>query len=675
MKKALIGLVVVAIGVALAIVLWPADDETEPEKPDSRDDGAVAQASGGPSPRDDRPGPAQRRPQRGARGPAAAIIEDDDPEGDLQLEGQVLDQGGLPVEAATVNIDTRPARTARTGKDGTFAFDKLIGRRYRLTARKDANVAGPLKHMLSETSDPAILRMRLGAAVEIHVSAKDTGKPVAGAVVELRTNEDLPALTDAKGVARIQGAAGGFSVLHVEASGYAPAQQLVMVPATPGAEPVRVKVSLKRGAGVSGTVFDEAGQPVASARVLADDVNVFIDLHNAKKDGAATDAQGVFELPALTAGSYRLTASHDDYPQASSETITTDGKKPVQGVRIVMVAGGTITGRVVDEGGSPVPWASVRVGNSAPSGFGSRRGGAMRRGTTAEQDGTFEIKGLPREPLLVLAIGEGASSATEKVDLTGKPEANGVELRLSVTGRIAGRVVTSQGEPVPEVEVNAMPDYWNQGIDEDTRLRGRASTMTDGGGQFELEGLADGTYRLAASRSGGSFRRHLRAGTQARTGDEDVELTLDAEGGLRGRVEFVDGGLPDSFSVAVGFPPGVSFTGGDGVFELPEVPAGSHEVTVRGTQFAEAVVPGVQVEPGQVTDMGVVKVTRGRTVTGRVLEPDGSVVPGATVVLARHLVGDGSKLTLDLGSGADEQMGLRRATSDAVRNSIQPGSA
>lgn len=609
---------------------------------------------------------ATARPSQG-RQPARAVLPEPrrqaEPEGTLRLEGQVLDGGDLPVADARVAIDTEPQRITRSGRDGSFHFDRLIGRRYRLTARKAERVGGPLQHQLSAESDPVILRLRLGAVLAVQVVAAGSGEPVAGAVVELRGDQRLVTSSGPDGRARFEGVAGGGAVLHAAAAGHAPARQLVAVPDGAVDEPVQVRIALERGAAVRGRVVDSDGAPVAGARVVAVDTGALLDLQDAEHDGAASDAEGHFELPAVAAGTYRAVATAAGHPRSSSEPFTSDGQRPVTGVEVVLAQGGTIAGRVVGRGGRPAAWARVRV---EPAGDAIRPGvlgGMGRRAATADAEGAFRIEGLKRTELDVLAVGERASSEPLRVDLRASPTAEDLELRLVVDGRIAGRVVDGRGRPVAEVTVSAAADIWAQGLDSAASLRGRASDLTDGGGNFALEGLPEGRYRLRASRSAGAFVHHFRPGVAARTGDEDVELVLEREGGLRGRVVFAGGGSPQRFSVAVGGPPGVPFASPDGGFELPEVPPGEYTVRVHGDAFADVDLEGVEVQAEQVTDLGSIEVQPGRTIAGRVVDGRGEPVAEASVMVAKRLIGDGSRAATELGAAAAQQMGLRRTIS------------
>src|SRR5262245_33488440 len=84
-------------------------------------------------------------PQRGD----VPILIDDEPIGTLVLEGQVIDQELAGVGGATVVISSNPPRTVKTEADGSFAFDKLVGRAYEIEARADQGVAGPITSRLT----------------------------------------------------------------------------------------------------------------------------------------------------------------------------------------------------------------------------------------------------------------------------------------------------------------------------------------------------------------------------------------------------------------------------------------------------------------------------------------------------------------------------------------------
>ena len=599
------------------------------------------------------------REQPGAMPPAPSqVTMEDDPVGPLLLEGQVLDSSDDPVEGAEVRLSSNPPRTAKSAADGSFSFDKLLPRTYALNARRGDQVGGPVLHALRAASDPVVIRLAAGASIEVTVVAAEDGAPIAGAAVALQ-GASLRATTDAAGLARLTGvAAVPLATVEATASGRAPGQVLLQIPDTRGAA-IKTRIELRRGAAVSGTVVDQSGAPVAGARVSERDVSQLLQLADAD-EFAKTDSKGRFTLPAVAAGTYRFHATHPEHAPGSSEPRAVDGIQPVAGVRIELAAGARVAGRVVGKDGAPVPWATVRVGPRMSGGPGLADFGT--RQATAGERGEFELEGLPRATVLALAMSEEASSAAVEVDLAAVPDRRDLVLRLDVSGHIEGVVVDSAGQPVPEAQVTAYPDLFGSDL-QSFALRGQAVNATDGGGRFVLRGLPDGTYRLLASRSGAASPFSRKA-TKAATGATGVRLVLEREGRIRGRVQFEDGSSPALFSVAAGLAPPLPVAGRDGTFELTGVAPGTHDVHVRGPDFAPALVRDVVVEPDRARDVGVIKVERGRSVSGRVLGAGGAPVAGATVVLAEQLLGDGKSLSASLMQSFGDQIGFRQTKSD-----------
>jgi hypothetical protein len=67
---------------------------------------------------------------------------DRDPEGPLRLEGQVVEPDGKPAAGVTVWLSSAPPRTITTEDDGTFSFDRLVGRTYAVSARRGELIGG-----------------------------------------------------------------------------------------------------------------------------------------------------------------------------------------------------------------------------------------------------------------------------------------------------------------------------------------------------------------------------------------------------------------------------------------------------------------------------------------------------------------------------------------------------
>ena len=119
MKAMQVVIGVLIIGLAIAGYFFYFDVEPEPEAPT-------------PQPTVQAPADKPVAPAKAGAKPSAFLssereMRDEDPSGDLQLEGQVLDADNLPVEGATVTVSSRPPQQKVTGKDGSFSFAELVG--------------------------------------------------------------------------------------------------------------------------------------------------------------------------------------------------------------------------------------------------------------------------------------------------------------------------------------------------------------------------------------------------------------------------------------------------------------------------------------------------------------------------------------------------------------------
>jgi hypothetical protein len=589
---------------------------------------------------------------------ALAVAYDDDPSGSLRLEGQVIDADDRPVAGATVTLTSNPRRTARSEADGSFVFERLVARAYTLAAIHGDAFAGPLTVRLTPKTEPVILKLAAAGSLEVTVVAQENRRPVAGAQVGLRDEVGVAGVTGADGKVVLRPLGPGRHLVDAGADGFAPAAAGVMASGRGGAVQKRT-IELARGAGVSGTVVDAAGKPVAGALVRSVAMSRVFQLPAARRGGASdvSDAAGRWSLAAVPAGTFRFAATHEQHGPGTSEPVTLDGKTPREAIVVTLEPGAHIAGQVVLPDGTPVPSASVRViarepGQGRGGGFAAQRLlGEPPRQAFADEHGKFDIGGLPRRQAVLIAGGETASSDAMQLDLAAKPEQVGLTVVLDVDGEIAGTVVDAQGQPVSGAQVTAGPAFGGVrrggggaggGGFAALRLRGPVADMSDSGGRFRLRGLADGSYRLVASRGGAAATvpPGRQNGVDARVGDTDVRLVLLEDGRIKGKVLFADGSTPATFTVSIGFGVDESFGGGDGAFEVV-APAGPASLSVSGPEFLGKAVPDVNVRPDDTVDVGTISVDRGRQITGVVVGSDGTPVVGATVYAGVQLIGNG----------------------------------
>ena len=373
-----------------------------------------------------------------------------------------------------------------------------------------------------------------------------------------------------------------------------------------------------------------------------------------EQDGVRSDAKGHFEL-VVAQGSMQLFAVHQDHAPTTSERISV-GPTEDAGVSLAMREGATVSGHVLGASGEPVPWPTIHVVGDAVGGRG------IHRQTIGDKTGTFEIRGLPREKLLISASSSDASSASSDVDLRSAASAKNIAIVLDVVGTISGRVVDEHGEAVAEAQVQAMPDFWEGADINELRVRGAAFATSAGDGSFTVRGLPDSKYTVRASR-GMQDQGVFGKGTSAKTGATNIQVVLATPATLEGQITMNDGSSPDVAMVSIGWGQGVPAV--KGAFIIRDVAPGTYELTVRGPQFATTYVPDIEVEAGGRHDLGTISVQKGRVLRGTVTNAAGQAVAGAEVVMASQIISDGASLTpKDFGQGMDDRMGIRRATSD-----------
>lgn len=509
---------------------------------------------------------------------------------------------------------------------------------------------------------PAVQATRL-PAVEGRAYRLESGTAVSGLEVLLQAAEegkgnDIETTTDAEGRFLFQGVREGVYVLtyrHRDGLPFPPSADMsekvttVRVSGPPSLQ--QVDLPIEMGLRVAGRVVDEEGRPVAEVNVEGRDRNDLrsLEVYTTGEDGAF-ELYGFKQTQAFTLEADRaLDLVSDLYGPVAL------GPEGLDGVVLVVRPTCTFAGKVVDTTGAPLPDATVAasVGDPLRSGNRMQRLKGNYSGATGS-DGSFSIGGLPAGSYNLRVSPGRAGGTAAKVRLPAPPW-DRVELKpgearkdavlvvealtaeeLVASLRITGRVVDSKGQPVDDVEVMT---YGGDGP-----LR-NAWTRRDG--LFELTGLPAGTYKLKAqervAKHGGIVRLEgIEAGT------EGLEIVLPALGAVEGRV--VDAGTGEpvaAFEIRheddrnrhhtdKGFQ---SVQSPDGSFRLTSVEPGPVTVIARAAGYADSSAEGAVVAPGETARGVELRMRRGASVAGVVVNAEGQPVGNAAVVpgeLPRH---------------------------------------
>jgi hypothetical protein len=525
------------------------------------------------------------------------------------------------------------------------------------------------------------LSLSAGRRVTVHVTDGDEpdAKPVAAASVVLTESGISPfpleASTDAKGLVTLGPIILGEAFVSARAEGFV---SKTGIPVGPEKSP-KVEVALIRGGTLVGQVADARGFPVdgASIEVVGTDLygdpidetperNAFRALHfswalpgprelvrigelgvmpgpippipragvlasdlvrrSAPVPGSpppppppepwVTRDDGTFKAWPVTPGRVRAIVRHPAYLAGVSEAVTL-APAGEAGVRVVLRAGGTLEGRVLDDRQMPV--AGVRVDMSEVK-------GAQERTTVTADDGTFGFAAVPREMVISVSRREAIDDVAVRTNVSVKEgERKEIEITLSPPrDPVKVHVTDDRGDPVDGAEVRLLS------LASDAPLR--RTLFTDRGGDAVFKDAAGLPVRVEAQRGG-------RAAVSREIESAPGEIAIELRAGLivtgvvtsRGGHDVVEGAEVSMYTAT-----GVlhAKSGRDGTFRLQDAASGTARVVVTRPGYVVA-DRRVQIEPSGHEDRPIaldpIDLDEGGSIEGEVVDAHGDPVAGARV--------------------------------------------
>ncbi|PKO16232.1 hypothetical protein CVU37_11455 [candidate division BRC1 bacterium HGW-BRC1-1] len=431
------------------------------------------------------------------------------------IEGMVLMQGTREgVSSATVQVSGKDM-TPRGGRmpiakvsavvtdpQGMFHLRGMSNGEYALMAKGEKLFPFPGNKGLGTASvsiaDGAStsgieLMLYPGHTVSGRVTNKETGEPIAG--VEISQNvyaNAVKAETDSDGRYRL------FPVTNVQLvvakEGFrmvdsASSRRAQMFSAGPVMKS-RLTVELGDELDVSRD-FEMAESITISGKVTRKNGDIIPDasvsLFSSGGGGmnsanlTRVNNDGTFKMEVVPNITGRVKAVAPGYARGISEMVEVLDTS-VSGVVVILNAGGSLGGVVVDPQGKPVPEAKVNATAYVSLGMSSM--GETVGDTVSDAEGRFALLNLPVGSNSLTAHKKGfASSVDQKEEIEEDKTRSDVRLELRPPHFIAGRVTDTNKKPIAGASVS----FYSQ-----SGGSGRATTDEDG--KYRVDDLAEGTY-------------------------------------------------------------------------------------------------------------------------------------------------------------------------------------
>jgi MFS family permease len=225
------------------------------------------------------------------------------------------------------------------------------------------------------------------------------------------------------------------------------------------------------GPGLTGTVRDPGGRPVAGANITV------TSAEGRQVTRAVTAPDGAYTLAGLPTAAITVIVTAQGHEPAAAALLPQPGA--VLERDFTLAGSGVLNGVVRSAAQGGVPLAGAKVVVSDPA-------GQVVASAVTSGDGAFSVQGAPAGTYALTATASGHLPASQQVQLNGRAET--AQLTLPLEREVHGFVRTPVGAPMPGISVTA------------ASASGEivASGITDADGWYRLTGLNEGEHVLVA---------------------------------------------------------------------------------------------------------------------------------------------------------------------------------
>ncbi|MFG6149247.1 carboxypeptidase regulatory-like domain-containing protein [Halobacillus sp. B23F22_1] len=557
----------------------------------------------------------------------------------VSINGTVINQQtGDPIEGAQIevrvlDVNGTVIRNVLTNNFGEFLVDQLAPGTYTVVASAlsfQTNFAtvtvppgGQETVQIALTPNPGLLTGSITAAA--------SGSPIAGAVVQVVTSENVlieTVLTDQNGQYTAGGLPpGNYNVVVTAANFQTKVGGAIILAGTTST--VDLMLIANPGA-INGTVTPVQPNNIVQ---LYNTNNVFIT-------SVIADQNGFYSFMNLAPGSYIVTGSAPNFSTVSTGTFVNSDETTTVDINLTANPA-SIAGTIFDENANPISNATIRVFDSNEVSLGTA-------GTDAE--GNYSIGNLPPGALTVVVTAPGFSQVISGVILQPGESQADVDFTLAAnSGAISGLVI------------DAITDDLLANVSVVIRQAGSsdqivASATTSPFGNYTVSGLSPGSYTVTASLPGYGTITVGAIVVSDTTTNANISL-IQLAGSIEGQLIDADGDPITGANLQLKLLNDLNVTiitilaNPDGSFVFSNIEPGTYVIQASAPGFQSKNV-GVLVQADAITQSVIQLDSSPAVLTGQVIsQQSGTGIIGSTVTVSDPLTGS------ILGSGFTNQAG------------------
>jgi hypothetical protein len=283
---------------------------------------------------------------------------------------------------------------------------------------------------------------------------------------------------------------------------------------------------------IGGKVLDDAGKPVAGAKLGIRFTGQSVSPGTSRGHEAFSVADGSWSATNFpnSLEDAAIYATHEDfvpvmiYGRSEPPSFKDELLRQQHVIRLTPAL--RVSGQVVAPDGSPVPEADVRIGGLSVG---------FRTGKT-DASGRFSIGGQAPRKTTISAHAKGYGRVAQTLDIT--PRTPEIRLTLNPPTLRKGIVVDTTDQPIAGVRVSSTPTHTKDSdpLSEFRDLR----TETDSEGRWEWDGGPEGEIGISFSKEGFATRRRV----PIRPGTDETVTKLSPPRMVKGVVIDADSGDP-----------------------------------------------------------------------------------------------------------------------------------